>query len=519
MLAQCIQIVLLTALLVSSAAGQSTLTGHVFAVEGSVRSPAKGAWVVASSGSPALIITSSQADASGAYILQGLPEGRVEFSVSHRGHFTMEAGGAPASLLARTCPPNGSCGEADFVIARASVLEGYVSDPFGDPLAEVIIDIQKIENGLRPAAATRFDRFTRPSYYTDDRGYFRIFGLAPGDYEITPQAGRLNREIYTSEPVRVSVELGRSSSPLYLSMAATADPVHIGGVIEGLILQGGEFVRVIAANANGSGQGRPMAPIRVEAQDDGTPTLSGELPPGDYILTAEIVSLGNGPRTSPSRVVALGRQRIDSNTTDLRFTARPGASFIGHIRFDHIEPRRVNLTLTPLDGGTPDAVRFGGNGRFQGGGRGGRRDNSSFQRSALLPGRYRLEANCNDCFIDSETEFFLSEGAAVEAEIVVSGAFAEVRGTVRPPQSDTPAAGPFLIALRNSAGRVFSTQTDATGRYSFAKVLPGDYEICAWVDVSVRTAEAQTWTAAGAAVKRFPVSAGDRTEIQLTATP
>src|SRR5690606_1024050 len=93
---------------------------------------------------------SAQTDAQGAYQLRGLPEGRVEFTVSQRGFFTLEAGGATASTLARACPGNGSCGEADFVLAKASVVEGYVTDPFGEPQSGVSVELTKAGESPEP---------------------------------------------------------------------------------------------------------------------------------------------------------------------------------------------------------------------------------------------------------------------------------------------------------------------------------------------------------------------------------
>jgi hypothetical protein len=517
-----LQLSLWAGICAGSALAQSTLTGRVLALGDREQVPAAGAWVVASSGSPPRIIASVQADAQGTFRLEGLPEGRVEFTVAHRGYFTYQAGGATAATLARACPASGSCGEADFVVARASVVEGFVSDPFGEPLSDAAVELT--QTGESPEASRRGPRgrFGRPMNSTDDRGYFRFYGVMPGNYQLEVRPARLLGEIYSTEPLEVAVELGESSSPLYIAMSVKEEPVRIGGVIDGLNLEGGEVVRILAANVGGGQQRRALAGIQVDTENEGEPRLTGQLTPGEYVLTAEIIDGGGGRRRGPGRVVTLGRYRIDGNMTDLRLAARPGASFSGRIRFEDMEPRRTNLTLVPLDGGTPDTLRFGGNGRFQGPfGRfdGGRFvENPTIERAALLPGRYRLEAASNDYFITSQTEFTLSEGETLRTEIVLSGAFGEVRGTVRPPSEDAP-KGPFVVALRDTAGKVISLQTDIEGQYGFPKLLPGDYQICAWADASVDPQSDQAWNAAGSAAKRFPIAAGDRTEILLTAKP
>lgn len=518
------QIGLWAAISAGSALAQSTLTGRVLTLSDGERAPAAGAWVVASSGTPPRTVASAQADAQGAYYLGGLPEGRVEFTVSHLGYFTLEAGGATAATLARACPVSGTCGEADFVLAKASVVEGYVTDPFGDPQAGVAVQLTK--TGESPEMVGRGQRggfFGRPLNSTDDRGYFRFHGVMPGEYRLETRLTRFFSQVYFTEPLHVSVELGQSSAPLYITLSVRAEPVRVGGVITGLNLAGGETVRIIAANGAAGRGPTAVSGILVDAGDEAAPRISGELAPGEYVLTAQVFDdSGPGRRQTPGRVVTLGRYRIDADTTDLRLMARPGASFTGRIRFENMAPQRTNLSLVPLDGGTPDAMRFGGNGRFQGSmGRfnGGRfMESPTIERAALLPGRYRLEANSNDFFITSETEFTLSEGQSLETEILLSGAFAEVRGVVRPP-AEGAGGGPFVVALKDPDGKVTSLQTDAAGQYRFAKLLPGDYQICAWAGASVNPQVEEAWNAAGAAVKRFPVAAGDQTEILLTAKP
>ena len=515
-----LQFGLWAAIFSGSALAQSTLTGRVLALSDGDRSPAVGAWVVASSGSPRRTIAAVQTDAQGAYRLEGLPQGRVEFTVSQRGYFTLESGGSTAATLARTCPRSGSCGEADFVGAKASVVEGYVTDPFGDPLSDAAVRLTKTGESLGPDRRGPRGRFGRPLNSTDDRGYFRFYGVAPGEYQLEVGPPRLLGEIYSTESLDVSVELGEASSPFYVAMRVGAEPVRVGGVIDGLNLVGGETVRIIAANANSGPGRRPMTGIQVDTENEDAPRLSGQLTPGDYVLNAEITDdAGGGRGRGASRVVALGRYRIDSDVTDLRLMARAGASLSGRIQFEDMEPRRANLNLVPLDGGTPGSMRFGGNGRFRGvGGIGARGRQPRFERFALLPGRYRLETNSSDYFITSQTEFTLSEGETLQADIVLSGAFGEVRGVVRPPSEDAD-SGPFVVALRDGGGKVVSIQTDTGGEYSFTKLLPGDYQICAWADASVNPQSEQAWQAAGSAAKRFPIATGDQTEILLTAKP
>lgn len=511
-----LQIGLWAAIFAGAALAQSTLTGRVLALADGERTPAAGAWVVASAGSPPRTVAAAQADPRGAYQLGGLPEGRVEFTVVHRGYFTLESGGAASPTLARICPTDGSCGEADFVVAKASVVDGYLINPFGDPVSGTQIRLTPLGQG-EDETRSRYGAF-RSVQQTDDQGYFRSYGVPAGEYDLTVELQQNDAEAYTVEPERIRVETGVDQS-LYISLAVASDPVRIGGSIAGLDLADGETVWIIAASSGGGGRYPRL--VRVDTPQGAAARLSGEVPPGDYELTAEIRRPDSGRGPEVDRRVPLGRYRIDRDMMDLQLKAHAGATFRGRVRFDGIPQQRAGLSLVPLDErGAPVRYGFpsGPNGRFQRIGLRWGRVEDLLERRALTPGRYRLESDAGAYFIASETEFVLSEGQTLETEIVLSGAFAEIRGVVRPPQIEG-AAGPFLVAIKAPDGKVVSMQTDTDGRYSFVRLAPGDYAICAWSDRAARPQEESTWTTAGVAVRRFPVAAGDQTEILLTAKP
>jgi hypothetical protein len=412
-----LQLGLWAAIFAGSALAQSALTGRVLALSEGDRIPAAGAWVVASSGAPLRTIATVQADAQGSYRLEGLPEGRVEFTVSHRGYFTLEAGGSTSATLARTCPVSDSCGEADFLLAKASVVDGYVSNPFGDPVSETLVLLTPIGQGA-DQGGSRHGIF-RTLQQTDDHGYFRFYNVPAGKYDLIVElrdgnSREGNARAYTAEPEKVRVETGADES-VYISLAVKSDPVRIGGSIAGLDLVGDETVRIIAAPPGGAGRFRPRiaADIDVDTSEDAH-QISGEVPPGEYVLMAEIREPGSGRRPGAGRMVPLGRYRIDHDMTDLRLVAHEGATFQGRIRFDGVPQQRASLFLVPLDeGGTPASfgAAFGAYGLF---GPRGRRSSDVFERRALLPGRYRLKTNAEAYFIASETEFVLSEGQTLE---------------------------------------------------------------------------------------------------------
>ena len=67
----------------------------------------------------------------------------------------------------------------DIALARALAIEGRVLDPWGDPMANARLEIRQTSGRPVPASGE-----------SDDRGVYRLFGLAPGRYRVcaTPVA-------------------------------------------------------------------------------------------------------------------------------------------------------------------------------------------------------------------------------------------------------------------------------------------------------------------------------------------
>jgi protocatechuate 3,4-dioxygenase beta subunit len=63
--------------------------------------------------------------------------------------------------------------EVNFMARRSLAIEGRVLTEDGDPLSGVLVSLERLD---RPAS--------RPAVETDDRGFYRHFGLAPGQYRL-----------------------------------------------------------------------------------------------------------------------------------------------------------------------------------------------------------------------------------------------------------------------------------------------------------------------------------------------
>ena len=128
------------------------------------------------------------------------------------------------------------------------------------------------------------------------------------------------------------------------------------------------------------------------------------------------------------------------------------------------------------------------------GGRGARatRADPGFQAAGLVPGSYQVQVHASALYVKDvlrngrsvpSGELAISAGEN-RVEIVLAGDHGRVFGTIREPGTGDPLAL-ARVALRG-ASRLRSQQADQMGAFLFDKVIPGEYQICAWSDISRR---------------------------------
>jgi hypothetical protein len=124
-------------------------------------------------------------DEDGSFELTALPAGRYTVTVAMPGFVSLFYGqrrplqpGTPIQLV------NGQQVRGiQFRLPRGSVIGGHVFDSSGDPMAGVVVRLQRYlyregERHLNPAGTAT----------TDDQGAFRVWGLNPGNYYVDAQA-------------------------------------------------------------------------------------------------------------------------------------------------------------------------------------------------------------------------------------------------------------------------------------------------------------------------------------------
>jgi hypothetical protein len=120
-------------------------------------------------------------DENGSYELTELPAGRYTVSVSKTGFISLSYGqrrplqaGTPLQLA-----DGQQLSDVNFSLPRGSVIAGRIFDEMGDPVPGAFVQVMRYQYAqgnrqLVPAGGAQ----------TDDQGYFRTWGLNPGEYYV-----------------------------------------------------------------------------------------------------------------------------------------------------------------------------------------------------------------------------------------------------------------------------------------------------------------------------------------------
>src|SRR5262245_32333033 len=210
----------------------------------------------------------------------------------------------------------------DFVLPRAGAIEGVVRDEFGEPVADAVVVASRNEYlaGMRRLAVAS----ARPAR-TNDKGEFRLYGLAPSSYYLTAYL-----ESFAGPKVETDVTYGRSYYPGVLNVVeAERVWVRIGEEVQGititLIPTRSSRISGVAIKADGSLYSNGTVMLRqetagiarslgfqaniVRTNSEGAFNFT-TVAPGDYTVSARIFS-DDAPETASSRLQVDG-QDVDN---------------------------------------------------------------------------------------------------------------------------------------------------------------------------------------------------------------
>ncbi len=457
--------------------------------------PVAEAYVLARAGSPEAVVAEAVTDARGRYRLAGLPLGRVALAVDAQGYYTVRAGELDSETIARSCRQEGDCGQTDFELARAAVVEGELADAYGDP-------VQGVEIALTPeGAAERGSPMARMMGATgavsDDRGRFRVWGVKPGRYELTA----LKRPFGPpgGPPVQThkqTIEIGprQQRFETRITLRGDGEIFQVRGTLSGVdpdqLQTSGITVLPIGENADYW--------MRYERVQDGKFSITG-LGRGDYVLRLADDSADG------RRWIYLDTVHVDRDITGLALSPQPPTGVRGRIEFVDSPPANQYLAFTRSDSpfSSLDGIEVTG-------------PDYAFEHAGLAPAEYELVVRDQDYYLVDNPRLAITFGRVQELTLRVSNQRSAVRGTVRLASGETrQAAAHFTVGLRGERGR-HGVQSDDAGAFVFEKLVPGEYEIAAWAAPDADVHDDERWRRAGDDVKRLVLEPGFETEIDLT---
>jgi Carboxypeptidase regulatory-like domain len=302
--------------------------------------PLPRARVVASSGAipePRAAITNTD----GSYVLSDLPAGSYTISVTRTGYASQLYGQGRAANETPIALGGGQrVDKIDMALVPGGVIAGRILDEDGTPFASAVVEalVTRTEGGSDTLVSVATSR-------TDDRGEFRLFGLAPGRYYVSAQDPafssvsssrgvlRYSPTYYPGTPQADQAKTiavgGAGEAPRVEFRIKLTPPARVSGQL--VAYDGRELLSGTVIMSALEGEGVPMVPPDdISLEPDGRFAF-GHVAPGRYQIRARA-------QTDPSAAALFAVFSTDVAGRDIegiRMTLRPGALLDGRLTIDN----------------------------------------------------------------------------------------------------------------------------------------------------------------------------------------
>jgi sarcosine oxidase gamma subunit len=476
------------------ATGTALIAGRVVAAD--TGRPLKRARVIVAGGGRPRVATT---DEQGRYRDNGLPSGSYTITATKTG-FVDAAFGQRRAL--RTGTPiqiadGQQIANADVKLPRGGVVTGHVADEDGEPLARALVTVLRYqwvggEKRLAPAGSDQ----------SDDRGQYRVFGLPPGDYVVSANAGGMDRIMGRfMEEAEDGGESTGYAPTYYPGVTSAADAIRVklataletGGIdfqlqlvplatVRGTVSGSADTV-VLLVPEGGAGP-RLGQNFRASVAADRTFAIRG-VPPGRYTAVAR----GEGVSAVQNIVVSgadLAISLVPAPAAELRGTITLEAGGT-EIPKSFSAFRVVPLPLDSAIGATRPARSADV------------AENGSFVVRGLMPGRYAVRASgprgwilkavyANGRDITDDPVDIKTDNVS-DLNLIFTDRISSVGGTVRDARGAGVSATTVIVFPADAAmwtpqsRRIQTARTDQGGAYQVSSLPSGDYFVVATDDV------------------------------------
>lgn len=445
-----------------------------------------------------------ETDERGRYVIDRLTPGAYTVDARKSGFVVRQYGqvGTAATGRSVSLRDGQTASSIDITLVRGGAIAGTVVDEFGEPVQGVelsALQIQVIAGRRRALRVTSFG-----SYQTDDRGRYRLYGMAPGTYVVRALVrdavageggyaplyfpGALN----VDQAVPTKVELDATASAVDFTLTPTGTHRITGTLFDVAGRPGRGRVLLAISERSGATQ---LEPTSATAADDGTFAFPN-VPPGDYVLQAigsasERDSFGALRPTSILFASSFVTVATDAPPpVQLRLSA--GATLRGRIVYEGLAeapPRAASLLAFPADFDRGPMIGAGPMGFTL-------NPDNSFQYTGVFgPTLIRVEPRQSDWYLKSilfngqdlaDTPFdFGLDGTFSDIEVVISTTGAGVTGRVTDDRA-APVADYGVHVFSTFRDRWFSgsrwvktARPTQDGSFRVDGLPPGDYWVAA----------------------------------------
>ncbi|MCW3489275.1 carboxypeptidase regulatory-like domain-containing protein [Dethiobacter alkaliphilus] len=359
----------------------------------------------------------------GRYSVPGLAAGKYQVRADADG-FRQES--ATVTVM------SGVAVELNFILEiQPGVLEGAVTDLLLDPISGAVILVT--DTNLSTVATT----------VADNDGFYRLTGLAPGNYRVTAKAGD-----FQNRTIGATIVAGETT---LLNFTLEV----LSGSIEGFVtdqLTGAPLASVTVQVFDGSG-----VPVASAVTDGGGEYAVTGLSPGFYNLKFALVNFQSlvtgaavdpGETTNISPVLKPEPGRVSGFVTDI-LTGLPIKNVLVQARRNGVS---VGSDITDVNG--------------------------AYAIESLQPLSYQLTA-ISPLFQNETESIQIQADATTINNFRLNPLPASIVGEVRDAVDSNPISGATVKILDGSLQFVTQTVTDENGGYEVAGLAPGSYVVSA----------------------------------------